>query len=418
MENKPISSDLIRGHIDTIILYSLTDSDKHAQQISDYVDEKSNNEYQLNQATLYSSLKRLESLKYVSAYWHSAETGRRRYFKITDLGKNVIKENTENWAYSRSIIDKLIDCEPTPTNVKPEIITKIIEKPVVVYKTVNQPTPVDSITPLVQNSLKSDNSSLNTLQNETINDDNTIKPIEAQNISDKNFRTVLSDLIKSTQTVKKDVKEEIVTIDKSENVAKIQENPNENVVKFNEKIREDISTNKFNSNKIDFSDIIEKGEKEGYKVSVSTTDKNIKIGSIYVNKLRLFTSLTVFLLSLIETLFVVNLTKNYIDYKTLYILLPIGIFLIFPLICTILYFKNQSKLGSIIRKDSILSYGIILFNLILFTFVINLLFETDFTIKSNLVIYFIIPVIIYINLFIYSILKYVFSKLKSFRKHQ
>jgi PadR family transcriptional regulator PadR len=104
MEPQAISSDLIRGHIDTIILYSLTDSDKHAQQISDYVAEKSNDEYQINEATLYSSLKRLESLKYVSAYWHSAETGRRRYFKISDAGREIIRQNTESWSYSRNII--------------------------------------------------------------------------------------------------------------------------------------------------------------------------------------------------------------------------------------------------------------------------------------------------------------------------
>ena len=56
-----ISSDLIRGHIDTIILHTLLDGDKYAQQIIDSVDLKSEKQYQLNQATLYSSLKRLES---------------------------------------------------------------------------------------------------------------------------------------------------------------------------------------------------------------------------------------------------------------------------------------------------------------------------------------------------------------------
>ena len=61
MENS-ISSDLIRGHIDTIILHSLTSGNKYAQQISDFIEEKSDNKYVINQATLYSSLKRLENL--------------------------------------------------------------------------------------------------------------------------------------------------------------------------------------------------------------------------------------------------------------------------------------------------------------------------------------------------------------------
>ena len=59
---KSISSDLIRGHIDTIILHTLLDGNKYAQQISDSIEEKSEKNYVINQATLYSSLKRLENL--------------------------------------------------------------------------------------------------------------------------------------------------------------------------------------------------------------------------------------------------------------------------------------------------------------------------------------------------------------------
>ena len=43
MEQHTISSDLIRGHIDTIILHALVDGDKYAQQISDAIEEKSEN---------------------------------------------------------------------------------------------------------------------------------------------------------------------------------------------------------------------------------------------------------------------------------------------------------------------------------------------------------------------------------------
>ena len=112
MESRPtISSDLIRGHIDTIILHSLLDGDKFAQQISDAVEEKSSGEYKINQATLYSSLKRLESLKLVLPYWFDCADGRRKYFRITDLGQQTVKDNLSSWTYSRTIIDKLMDLQ-------------------------------------------------------------------------------------------------------------------------------------------------------------------------------------------------------------------------------------------------------------------------------------------------------------------
>ena len=125
MEPQAISSDLIRGHIDTIILHTLVDGDKFAQQISDFVEEKSENEYKLNQATLYSSLKRLEGLKYVVSYWNDTVGGRRKYFKLTDLGKNTVENNLSNWSYSRAIIDKLMDCAPTPI-YRTQYIEKIV----------------------------------------------------------------------------------------------------------------------------------------------------------------------------------------------------------------------------------------------------------------------------------------------------
>jgi len=88
---KAISSDLIRGHIDTIILHSLLDGDKFAQQISDSIEAKSEKKYSINQATLYSSLKRLENLKHVNAYWNDSENGRRRFLSLPILAKKSLK---------------------------------------------------------------------------------------------------------------------------------------------------------------------------------------------------------------------------------------------------------------------------------------------------------------------------------------
>ena len=129
MQNQQISSDLIRGHIDTIILHTLLDSDKFAEQISDAIDKKSDGAYKINQATLYSALKRLESLKYVNSYQQDAVNGRRKFFTLTQSGKNFAEANLSSWSFSRSIIDKLIDCEPQPI-IKTEYVEKIVQIPV------------------------------------------------------------------------------------------------------------------------------------------------------------------------------------------------------------------------------------------------------------------------------------------------
>ena len=104
-----ISSDLIRGHINTIILRTLYDGDKYGYEIISEIEEKSRGQYALKQPTLYSALKRLESQDYVTSYWGGVSNGgRRKYFQITDKGRKVVEQNLAEWEYSRTVIDSLI----------------------------------------------------------------------------------------------------------------------------------------------------------------------------------------------------------------------------------------------------------------------------------------------------------------------
>ena len=108
-QNLGISADLIRGHINTIILRSLYDGDKYGYDIINEIEKKSGGLYSLKQPTLYSALKRLESLRYVDSYYgDSSYGGRRKYFSLTDEGRRVTEKNLSEWEYSRTIIDSLI----------------------------------------------------------------------------------------------------------------------------------------------------------------------------------------------------------------------------------------------------------------------------------------------------------------------
>lgn len=106
---KSVSSDLIRGHINTIILRSLADGDKYGYEIIAEIERKSHGQYSLKQPSLYSALKRLESQGYVTSYWGgSVGGGRRKYFSLSDEGVKIAEQNQSEWEYSRTIIDSLI----------------------------------------------------------------------------------------------------------------------------------------------------------------------------------------------------------------------------------------------------------------------------------------------------------------------
>lgn len=104
-----IDSDLIRGHIDTIILKILYEGDRYGLEIMKEVEEKSNGAYEMKQPTLYSCLKRLETQGLISSYWEDSDIGgKRHYYKLTDAGRDAYQANYDDWMRSRKIIDNLI----------------------------------------------------------------------------------------------------------------------------------------------------------------------------------------------------------------------------------------------------------------------------------------------------------------------
>ena len=104
-----INSDVIRGHIDTIILNLLVQGDKYGYEISKIISSKTGGEYEINEATLYSSLKRLEKDKSIISYWgDETQGGRRKYYKINEEGKKVLNQNKIDWEFAKKIISKLI----------------------------------------------------------------------------------------------------------------------------------------------------------------------------------------------------------------------------------------------------------------------------------------------------------------------
>ena len=104
-----ISSDLIRGHIDTVVLSLLDKGDKYGYEISKIISFQTGGEYEINEATLYSSLKRLERENSIISYWgDETQGGRRKYYKITKEGKKALNQNKLDWEFTKKIISKLI----------------------------------------------------------------------------------------------------------------------------------------------------------------------------------------------------------------------------------------------------------------------------------------------------------------------
>ncbi len=144
MDISSVNSDLIRGNVTTIILGCLWSSDKYGYEILKEIEDKSNSQYVLKQATLYNQLKRLEKQGLVSSYDGNPDDtggGKRRYYTLTKEGKAFLAKEKSEYEYSRTILDKLVSDDeydftvPVPfdaSELRP--YSKTEDKPKVVYK--------------------------------------------------------------------------------------------------------------------------------------------------------------------------------------------------------------------------------------------------------------------------------------------
>jgi DNA-binding PadR family transcriptional regulator len=104
-----IASDLLRGNTDMIILAQLMHKESYGYQINKRIQEKSGKKYELKEATLYGSFRRLEEEGFVSFYWGDEQTGaRRRYYNITESGRTAFLKMREDWGEACDLIDALI----------------------------------------------------------------------------------------------------------------------------------------------------------------------------------------------------------------------------------------------------------------------------------------------------------------------
>lgn len=104
-----ITSDIIRGHTETIILSHLYEKDSYGYEINKMIKEKTNYQYELKEATLYCAFKRLKENGYIESYWWEQAVGaRRRYYKITEDGKKYYESCKKDWENTKKILDKLI----------------------------------------------------------------------------------------------------------------------------------------------------------------------------------------------------------------------------------------------------------------------------------------------------------------------
>jgi len=108
-----ISSDVIRGYNDTIILFILQKQPSYGYEISKNIKNISDGKYVIKETTLYSAFTRMEKNGYIESFVADQDAegnGKKRtYYRITDAGKAYYEEKCKEWDLTKEVIEQFIE---------------------------------------------------------------------------------------------------------------------------------------------------------------------------------------------------------------------------------------------------------------------------------------------------------------------
>ncbi|MFC1660383.1 PadR family transcriptional regulator [Gemmatimonadota bacterium] len=101
--------DMIKGTLDMLILKVLSLAPMHGWGISEWIQQSSKDELQVNQGSLYASLHRLTREGWIRSYWKITENNRRaRYYAVTRAGKRQLGIEEEHWARLAAAVERIM----------------------------------------------------------------------------------------------------------------------------------------------------------------------------------------------------------------------------------------------------------------------------------------------------------------------
>ena len=105
-----ISADLIRGHLDAIILRLLIEKDRYGYELIKEISLRTAGRLEIKEATLYAAIQRLERNLYIVSYSGQITHGRaRKYYRPTPSGKAYYREKKLEWLETKDVIDAVLE---------------------------------------------------------------------------------------------------------------------------------------------------------------------------------------------------------------------------------------------------------------------------------------------------------------------
>lgn len=109
---KQIEGNSIRGHLETMILSSLEESEAHGFEVLRRLEQAGCGALRMKEGSLYPALYRLEDQGHLEARWDESDKNRRgprrKLYRITRKGKRQLEKGRQDWSTFVTIIGGIV----------------------------------------------------------------------------------------------------------------------------------------------------------------------------------------------------------------------------------------------------------------------------------------------------------------------
>ena len=102
-------NDMLQGTLDLLVLKIIALGPTHGWDITQRIQQISEDVLRVNQGSLYPALHRLEANGWITAEWGESENNRRaKYYRLTAAGRRHLADERETWTRFSGAVERIL----------------------------------------------------------------------------------------------------------------------------------------------------------------------------------------------------------------------------------------------------------------------------------------------------------------------
>lgn len=108
MKRDDFGGELLKGHLETLLLSVLEHGPLHGYAIIEQLRERSAGVFRLPEGTIYPALHRLEAAGYLASSWSHHDGRRRRDYTLSEAGREALAARRAEWSAFSAAVNGVI----------------------------------------------------------------------------------------------------------------------------------------------------------------------------------------------------------------------------------------------------------------------------------------------------------------------